>query len=159
VSAVELVEDLIELEELAEQERDASRRRRLVALADRVAHRDAGAKVSEAAEVLGISAPTIRAWITAGLLAPVPGCSPVRIELSSLAAAKRAVDAVRQIKDEPQILAEVYCVLRDRDVLDDRKVRQGLADYRADRAVDLTPELLDELLPPPRRRKSSPKSH
>jgi excisionase family DNA binding protein len=159
VTAVDLIEDLIELEELAEQEDDAARRQRLVALADRVAHRDAGAKVSEAAEILAISAPTVRAWIKAGLLAPVPDRSPVRIELSSLAAAKRAVDAVRRIKDEPQLLAEVYRILRDRDILNDPNVRQGIEDYRAGRAVELTPELLDELLPPQRRRKSSSKSH
>ena len=159
VSAVDLVEDLIELEALAEHEADADRRRRLLNLANRVAHREGGAKVSEAAQILGVSAPTVRAWIGAGILATIPDRTPLRVELSSLAAAKRAVDAVREIKDDPHLLAEVYRLLRDRALLDQPEVRQGIEDCRAGRTVDLTPELLDELLPPPRRRKSSPKSH
>jgi hypothetical protein len=83
----------------------------------------------------------------------------LRVELSWLAAAKRAVDTVREIKDDPHPLAEVYRLLRERGLLDQPEVRQGVEDYSAGRTVDLTPELLDELLPPPRRRKSSSKPH
>jgi hypothetical protein len=155
VSAVDLVQDLIELEQLAEQERDASRRRRLLNLADRVADRDAGAKVSEASDILGVSAPTVRAWIGAGILGAVPDRTPLRVELSSLAATKRAVDEVRRIKDDPHLLADVYRVLRDRAALDRADVREGIEDLRAGRTIELTPELLDELLPPPKRRKPS----
>jgi len=149
VSAVDLVEDLIELEELAELEPDAGRRRRLLTLASRVADREGGVKVSEAAHILGISAPTVRAWIEAGLLAAVPDQTPLRVELSSLTAAKRAVDAVREIKDEPHLLADVYRLLRDRAVLDRPDVRRGVEDFQAGRTIELTPELLDDLLPPP----------
>jgi hypothetical protein len=159
MSAFDLVEDLIELEELAEDEPDAGRRRRLLTLSSRVANREGGVKVSEAAHILAISAPTVRAWIEAGLLSAIPGQRPIRIELSSLVTAKRAVDAVREIKDDTHLLAEVYRLLRDRALLDQPEVRQGIEDYRAGRTVELTPELLDELLPPARRRKSSPKSH
>ena len=155
VSAVDLVEDLIELEELAELEPDAGRRRRLLTLATRVADRDGGIKVSEAAQILGISAPTVRAWIEAGLLAAVPDQTPLRIGLSSLAAAKRAVDAVREIKDEPHLLADVYRLLRDRAVLARPDVHRGVEDLQAGRTTELTPELLDDLLPPPKRRKPS----
>jgi len=155
VSAVDLVEDLIELEELAELEPDAGRRRRLLTLATRVADRDGGIKVSEAAHILGISAPTVRAWIEAGLLAAVPDQTPLRIGLSSLAAAKRAVDAVREIKDEPHLLADVYRLLRDRAVLARPDVHRGVEDLQAGRTIELTPELLDDLLPPPKRRKPS----
>jgi excisionase family DNA binding protein len=155
VSAVDLVRDLIELEELAEHEADADRRRRLLNLADRVADREEGAKVSEAARILGVSSPTVRAWIGAGVLAAVPDRTPLRVELSSIAAAKRAADEVRRIKDDAHLLAEVYRVLRDRAALDRPDVRAGIEDLRAGRTIELTPELLDDLLTPPKRRKPS----
>ena len=120
-----------------------------------MADRDGGIKVSEASEILGVSAPTVRAWIEAGILTPVPDRTPLRIELSSLAATKRAVEEVRRIKDDPHLLAEVYRILRDRALLDQPDVRQGIEDLRTGRTVELTPELLDELLPPPKRRKPS----
>ena len=63
-----VVEDLITLQQLAGQERDASRRRSLDAVREHVAGRDRGAKIAEAAQVLGVSAPTVRAWIQAGAL-------------------------------------------------------------------------------------------
>jgi predicted transcriptional regulator len=68
VSVIEVVEDLIALQRLAGQERDAARRRSLDAVREHVAERDSGAKVGEAAQVLGVSAPTVRAWIVAGAL-------------------------------------------------------------------------------------------
>jgi hypothetical protein len=149
VSAVDLVEDLIELEVLAEHETDADRRRRLLNLANRVARREGGAKVSEAAQILDVSAPTVRAWVEAGVLTAVAHQTPLRVELSSLAAAKRAVDEVRLIKDDPHLLADVYRVLRDRAALDRADVGEGIADLRAGRTIELTPDVLDELLPPP----------
>jgi hypothetical protein len=160
VSAVDLVEDLIELEKLAEQEHDADRRKRLVALADRWAEREAGAKVSEAANILGVSQPTVRAWIAADLLATIPDRSPVRIELSSLAAVKRAVDEIRKIQDDPQLIAYVYRVLRDRALLARPDVQQGLEEYRAGKGRVLDLAHLDELIPPPpKSRKKSSASH
>jgi hypothetical protein len=158
VSAVDLVHDLIELEQLAEQERDAARRRRLVAVANRVADRDAGAKVADAARILGVSAPTIRAWIEAGVLATVPEQSPVRVQISSLAATKRAVDEVRKHKDDRHLLIDVLHMLRDRAALTGRDVREGIEDLQAGRVEKLDRARLDELLPQRKRRQPSKSS-
>ncbi|MDQ1365511.1 MAG: hypothetical protein QOE57_1553, partial [Acidimicrobiaceae bacterium] len=68
MSEVEVVRDLIELECLAEDEDDEERRQRLIEVAERVAARDGGVKASEAAAILGVSVPTVRAWIDAGVL-------------------------------------------------------------------------------------------
>ncbi len=46
MSAVEVVDDLIALAQLAEQEKDAARRGRLTVVHDNLAARDKGAKVS-----------------------------------------------------------------------------------------------------------------
>ena len=63
-----VVEDLIALQRLAEQYRVAVRRRSPDAIRGHVAERNGGAKVGEAAQMLGVSAPTVRAWIKAGAL-------------------------------------------------------------------------------------------
>ena len=73
MSLVEVVDDLLTLEELAAHEDDPDRRRSLEVVRSHLAERDQGAKVSEVAKVLGLSQPTVRAWIESGLLEPIAG--------------------------------------------------------------------------------------
>src|SRR2546423_185734 len=94
-----VVDDLIALQRLAGAERDAARRKALDAIHRHVAERDRGAKVTEAAEVLAVSAPTVRSWVAAGVLHVQPGARPVRIDVVSLAAVKEVVDELRRHKD------------------------------------------------------------
>jgi len=147
VSEVEIVDDLIELERLAEDERDLERRRRLVEVAERVAARDGGVKVSDAASILDVSAPTVRAWIDAGVLTTVDGRGPIRVAVASLAATKRAVDAIRQGKDDRHLLVDVLRMLRDRAVISGQDVGEGIEDLKASRLTNLDEAILDELLP------------
>jgi len=151
MSVVETVDDLIALAQLAEQEPDPSRRTRLATVHDHLAARDKGAKVAEAAQILGVSAPTVRSWIAAGILASPPG-RPVRVEVGSLAAAKRAVDLIRQHKDDRHLLADVARILRDRAVLAGADVAAGIEDLRSGRVTRLDRAELDALLPPPSKR-------
>ena len=150
MSEVEIVHDLIELERLAEDERDEERRRRLVGVAERMAARDGGVKVSDAADILDVSAPTVRAWIDAGVLATVAGRSPLRVGVTSLAATKRAVDTIRQGKDDRHLLVDVLRMLRDRAVISGQDAGEGMEDLRAGRLRNLDGAPLDELLPPRR---------
>ena len=48
--------------------------------------------MSEAASVLGLSVPTVRSWVAAGVLDAVPGRQPARVTYDSLALAKRGLD-------------------------------------------------------------------
>lgn len=145
MSLVEVVDDLITLQQLADHEDDPDRRRSLDAIRDRLAARDCGVKVSEAARVLGFSQPTIRSWIEAGVLDPVPSVTPVRVEVSSLAAVKHAVDLLRQHSDDRRLLADVMRLLRDRAALEGEGVRQSFDDLAAGRVVPLTDDLLEEI--------------
>jgi hypothetical protein len=157
MSATEAIDDLIELKRLAEQERDAARRRRLLGIHDRVASRTEGVKISEAARVLGLSAPTVRAWLDANVLIAVPGRSPVRVTAASLAAAKRAVDEVRSHRDDRHLLADVARLLRDHAALGS-DAHAGIEDMRAGRVTRLDRARLDELLPPAKEAKRSSSS-
>jgi hypothetical protein len=154
VSIVEVVDDLIALAQLAEQESDASRKGRLAMVHDHLAARDRGAKVSEAAQILCVSAPTIRSWIAIGLLETVSE-RPVRVDVVSLAAAKRAVDEIRKHKDDRHLLADIGRLLRDRAAMTGEGVAEGLDDLRSGRVTRLDRARLDELLPPKRSKRSS----
>ncbi len=99
--------------------------------------------MSDAAKVLGLSQPTVRAWIESGILEPIPGATPVRINVLAIADVKRALDLVRRHKDDRQLLVQVMRVLRDRAVL--AGAEEGFADLAAGRVVPLTDDLLDEL--------------
>lgn len=145
MSAVDVVDDLLALEELAAHEDDPERRRLLDAVRDHVADRDRGAKVSEVAQVLGISQPTVRAWIEAGVLEPRGDTTPVRVDVLSLAAVKRALDLLREHGQDRNLLIAVMRVLRDSAVLAGEGVRDGLEDLAAGRVVPLTDDLLDKI--------------
>lgn len=145
VPLADLVDDLLTLSELAERENDPDRRGSLEVVRDHVADRDRGAKVSEVAGVLGISQPTVRAWIDAGVLEPVAGASPVRVHVLSVACIKRALDLIRPHATERQLLIHVMRLLRDREALAGEGFEEGLADLAAGRVVPLTDDLLDEI--------------
>ncbi|MGI9023346.1 MAG: hypothetical protein ACR2HV_08975 [Acidimicrobiales bacterium] len=153
MSLVEVVDDLLTLEELAEHEDDPDRRRSLEAVRSHLADRDRGAKVSEAAQVLSLSQPTVRAWIASGLLEPIAGTTPVRVDVRSLADVKRALDLIRRHKDDRRLLADVMRILRDRAALAGSE--EGFADLAAGRVVPVTDELLDELRATQRGKKRS----
>ena len=155
MSTVDVVNDLIELERLAELEDDDDRRLALLGVHDHVAKRARGAKVSEASGVLNVSPPTIRAWIDAGLLEPVPERSPAQVTLTSLAAAKRALDEVRAHSSDRHLLADALRVLRDRAALAGDDLSAGLADLHAGRRTTLTPPKLEQMVPSRKRARRS----
>lgn len=139
----EVVGDLLQLQELAQDEEDPERQRRLDQVRTHVARRERGAKVSEAAALLGISQPTVRAWIDTGVLPAVSGAKPVRIDVLALAATKRALDLIRDYVDDRPLLVHVMRILRDRAALEGSEA--GFADVRAGRTVPLGENLRAEL--------------
>jgi excisionase family DNA binding protein len=154
MSASDAINDLIELKQLAEQERDAARRHRLLGVHERMASRTEGVRVSQAAEVLGVSTPTVRSWLDANVLIAVQGKRPMRVTAASLAAAKRAVDEIRSHRDDRHLLADVARLLRDRAALGS-DARAGIEDMRAGRVTRLDRARLNELLPPAKEAKRS----
>ncbi|MGH9222615.1 MAG: helix-turn-helix domain-containing protein [Acidimicrobiales bacterium] len=143
MSLAEVVGDLLELQNLAQDEENPERRRSLDDLRVHVARRERGAKVSEAAEILGISQPTVRAWIDSAILTAVPGAEPVRIDVLALAETKRALDLIRDHVDDRPLLIHVMRILRDRAALAGSE--EGFADLREGRTVPLGEDLAGEI--------------
>jgi hypothetical protein len=86
----------------------------------------AGVPVAQAARRLGVSVPTVRAWIARGALAAIEGSSPVEIEPESLRGVGRALDELRERGQ-------------------DREWLQALVDYLDDRAARSSPALKEGL--------------
>ncbi len=135
MAVTDVVDDLIALQRLAEDEEDPERRQTLDAVRTRLAARDRGVKVADAAKVLGLTAPTVRSWLEAGVLDEVAGAPPVRVEVRSLAEVKHAVDLLRQHGHDRNLLVAVMRLLRDRTALESADA--GFDDYRAGRVVPL----------------------
>jgi len=143
MSLAEVVGDLLELQDLAKDELDPGRRRTLDEVRMHVARREGGAKVSEAAAVLGISQPTVRAWIEAGLLTAMDGTKPVRLDVLALAETKRVLDLTRDHSDDRKLLVHVMRLLRDRAALEGSE--EGFADLHEGRIVPLGDDLRAEI--------------
>ena len=150
---MDVLDDLLALDELALNDSDVSRQKALFAVRDHIARRDHGAKVSDAADVLGVSQPTIRAWVTSGLLRSLDDTRPMRIELLSLASVKRALDAVRAGANDAQLAAGVGRLLRDRAAFDGAEA--GLVEARSGTIRHIGGDLRAEMTALATRRSSS----
>ena len=144
-----------QVEDLPEQESDPDRRRLLDLVRTHLVDRDLGAKVSEVALLLGLSPPTVRAWMSVGVLQARGGAAPAPVSVLSLAEVKRAVDLLREHNQERDLLVRVMRQLRYRSVLAIDGVQGGFEDLAAGRVAPLTNDLLEELTVPSVRKKQS----
>lgn len=75
-----------------------------------------GLNVSQAADSLGVSQPTVRKWIRAGLLEPVPGRSPAEVTPASAAEAARILRFVRERFPAREWSSQLAAFLHDREL-------------------------------------------
>ena len=83
--------------------------------------------------------------VEAGVLEPRGDATPVRVDVLSLAAVKRALELLREHGHDRNLLVAVMRILRDRAVLAGEGVREGFEDLAAGPVVPLTDDLLDEI--------------
>jgi DNA-binding transcriptional MerR regulator len=144
--ALLVVEDLADLLSLAQQ-RAADRA--LHAAIWRMAQRHergprpSAVRLSTAAKLLNVTVPTVRSWISHGVLDPAGGEGVARVSATSLA---RVLVVLREIgEDEPgRRLARVIDALRDRDLLN--RAQEVLAETTE--YVEYSDDDLEELLRP-----------
>ena len=85
-----------------------------------------GLPVSQAALYLGVSEPTVRAWLKRGLLRKVPRSKPLLIERSSLRRVHSAVSELRARGQERDWLIALVDLLQDRAERRRPEIRRGL---------------------------------
>lgn len=106
-------------ERAAQPEREAvsSALRLLEDAVARLDHPTAGSSglpVAQAADYLGVSEPTVRAWLKRGVLHRVPRAKPVLIERSSLRSTHRAIEELRRRGQDRDWLHALVDLLHDR---------------------------------------------
>lgn len=114
-----VVEDLADLMSLAQRRStDRALRAAICRMVQRHNHgpRPSAVRLSTAASVLGVTLPTVRAWVRHRVLEAVPGDGVARVSATSLA---RVLVILREIgEDDPgRRLTKVIAALRDRDLL------------------------------------------
>jgi transposase-like protein len=86
----------------------------------------AGVPVAQAARRLGVSVPTVRAWIARGALTAIEGSSPVEIEPESLRSVGRALQELRERGVDREWLQALVDYLDDREARQRPALREGL---------------------------------
>ncbi|MER5650884.1 helix-turn-helix domain-containing protein [Streptosporangium sp. NPDC002524] len=130
-----IVEDLADLLSLARcraSDRALQATIRRMSLRHDQGPRPSAVKLACAAELLGVSVPTVRSWMAHGVLRAVPGEKVTRISATSLAEVLAVVRETEQGEPGRRRLARVVDALRDRDLLE-----------RAQDAAQMTGDLVE----------------
>ncbi len=132
VSAAEAaVRDLIDLD-VATQDPSVSPqlKRRLTLMRQRREQEVPGVRVSVAAKMLGLSERTTRDWLADGPLDPVPGAKPARVSTASLAAVLPALEKVRELGQDRDLVRALVDRLEDQRMLSSPRVKKSLEEFR-----------------------------
>ncbi len=88
-----------------------------------------GVPVAQAADRLGVTAPTIRKWLAEGLLQRTAGRKPVEIDPHSLIQLQHALNAVRENYPARQWGKALAAFLQDQDLQRQPWARKGLSAF------------------------------
>lgn len=128
-SSARLAEYVAGLYEMAREAQRVAERTRAGLLNQGVAA--PGLPVSVTAHLLGISEPTVRAWIKQGSLKVVRGEKPLLVDLASVAKAQRAVELLRERGEVDEDWANsLYDAIEAKDALESDQVRRSLQQIR-----------------------------
>jgi DNA-directed RNA polymerase specialized sigma24 family protein len=89
-----------------------------------------GLPVSESARYLGVSEPTVRAWLRRAVLLRVPEAKPVLVEIESLRRVGRALDELRERGRDRDFTRALVDLLHDRAERHRSEVVEGLDELR-----------------------------
>jgi len=132
VSAAEAaVQDLIDLD-AATQDPSVSPqlKRRLTLMRQRRVQGVPGVRVSVAAKMLGLSERTTRDWLAGGPLDPVSGAKPARVSTASLATVLPALQKVRELGHDRELLRALIDRLDAETILSSPRVKKSLEQFR-----------------------------
>jgi hypothetical protein len=96
-----------------------------------------GLTVSQTAERLHVSEPTVRKWLAEGMLKPIEGHKPVEISQRSVIDVDRILQGVRDAFPTYQWTKALAAYLHDGDLLSQRSVVKGLQEYKRGEFAEL----------------------
>jgi hypothetical protein len=95
-----------------------------------------GLTVSQAAEHLHVSEPTVHKWLTEGLLEQIEGRKPVEISQRSVIKVERILQGVRENYSARHWSEALAAFLHDRDLLSQDWAREGIEQLRRGEFVE-----------------------
>jgi hypothetical protein len=95
-----------------------------------------GLTVSQSAERLDVSEPTVRKWLTEGLLEPIEGRKPVEISQRSVIDVERILQGVRDTFPTQQWTKALAAFLHDRDLQSQPSFVKGRQEYERGEFVE-----------------------
>lgn len=120
----------------AELERVLERVEALSARVQKALDLPGGLSVAQAAERLEVSEPTIRKWLTEGLLERVEGHKPVEIAQRSVIEVERVLDTIRKSYPARRWSVALAAFLHDRDLLGQKWAREGVEQLRRGELIE-----------------------
>jgi transposase-like protein len=96
-----------------------------------------GLTVSQTAERLDVSEPTVRKWLAEGLLERIEGRKPVEVSQPSVIKVERILQGVRENYPARQWSEALAAFLHDRDLLSQPEVQRGIAQFKRGEFVEL----------------------
>lgn len=93
--------------------------------------RTPGLSVAAAADYLGVSEPTVRAWLRNGLLSAIDGVKPIVIDPTTLRTVHRLLVELRERGKDPAWLRSFVDYVHDLSVIRSPAVQNGLAEMKA----------------------------
>jgi DNA-binding transcriptional MerR regulator len=95
-----------------------------------------GLAVSQTAEHLHVSEPTVRKWLTEGLLKQIEGRKPVEVSQRSVINVERILQGVRDTFPTQQWTKALAAFLHDRDLLGLPEARRGIEQLRRGELIE-----------------------
>jgi hypothetical protein len=95
-----------------------------------------GLAVSQTAEHLHVSEPTVRKWLTEGLLKQIEGRKPVEVSQRSVINVERILQGVRDTFPTQQWTKALAAFLHDRDLLGQDWAREGIEQLRRGELIE-----------------------
>jgi hypothetical protein len=93
-------------------------------------------EVSQAAKILAVSAPTVRAWAKRGILEVLPGRSPMAVSFESLRRTRRLLGELRKQGGDREYVERLLDAALDQRELSRPAAARGIAQWRAGKATE-----------------------
>jgi hypothetical protein len=131
------IDELDALEASVRRNRDA--RARVERLRRRRLEEAPSVRLSVAAAMLELSLPTIRSWISRGLLEDLPNVSPRQVTLESVLTLRPVLRELRELGQDRNLLEALMARTEDRQILASRRLSKSLEEMRRGEVIDITP--------------------
>jgi uncharacterized membrane protein YccC len=138
--AAEVLSEAGELKDATEMRRRVKAAEQTLAELERELGEETSVEVSQAAKILAVSPPTVRAWAKRGILERLPGRSPIAVSFESVRHTRRLLAELRAQGGDREYVQRLLDAALDQRDLSRPDVARGLEQWRSGEAAKVTVE-------------------